>query len=167
MGITNLRRSLEKRYSALTGELEDVRASIERIKREIEKLPELEDRIPHLEQLIGSARLLLEDIAPDWSPEQTPALKPWSHAIPIPFGSCGRRGMAVLQSANRGMTVRQVALAVLGEVGCDEPDRETLRRTQTAIEASFRKFRGRTVLSSGKYPAQWRSIANSEIQFDL
>ena len=43
------------------------------------------------------------------------------------------------------MTVRQVAKAVLREVGCEEPDKETLRRVQNAVEASFRKFRGRTV----------------------
>ncbi|HEX8300385.1 hypothetical protein [Sphingomonas sp.] len=30
MGITNLRHSLQKRYSALTGELEDIHLSIER-----------------------------------------------------------------------------------------------------------------------------------------
>ena len=64
------------------------------------------------------------------------------------------------------MTVRDVAKAVLRDVGQEEPDRETLRRVQNAIEASFRKFRGRTVESSGQYPAQWRAINKPEITFD-
>lgn len=72
MGMTNFRLSLEKRYSALTGELEDVRASIERIKREVEKLPQLEERIPELQKLIESASLLLQDADPDWQPEKLP-----------------------------------------------------------------------------------------------
>lgn len=166
MGQTNLRHSLNKRYSALSGELEDVRASIGRIKREIAKLPELEARIPQLERLIESARLLLEDADPNWEVEQAPPLKPWTHHIPVPFGQCGRRGMVYLRKSEVPMTVREVAKAVLRDVGCEDPDRETLRRVQNAIEASFRKFRGRAVESSGKYPAQWRALNKPEITFD-
>lgn len=166
MGIANLRHSLRKRYAGLTGELVDVQLSIDRIKRETEKLAELESRVPELERLIESARILLQDADPDWQPEDTAAIKPWTHTIPIPFGSCGRRGMAVLRGAGCGMTTRQVAKQVLAEVGCNEPDIEVLRRTQIAVEASFRKFRGRTVESSGKYPAQWRAINKPDVTFD-
>lgn len=165
MGITNLRASLEKRYSALTGELDDLRLSIERIKREADKIVELEARIPGLERLIESARLLLEDADPSWSPEQTEPIKPWTHHIPVPFGQCGRRGLVCLRAADRAMTVRQVARQVLNEVGCPDPNLQTLRRVQTSIESSFRKFRGRTVESSGKYPAEWRAINKVELEF--
>ncbi|MDQ2878533.1 MAG: hypothetical protein M3R41_05615 [Pseudomonadota bacterium] len=165
--MTNLRLALEKRYSSLAGRLEDAHANIDRIRREVETLDELEAGIPKLEALVASAEMLLRDANPDWKPEQTPALKPWTHNIPVPFGSCGRRGMTVLLNAGeKGLTVREVALEVLRGVGCDEPDRETIRRTQAAVEASFRKFKGRTVESSGKYPMQWRSIARPEITFD-
>ena len=150
MGITNLRLALEKRYSALAGRLDETHASILRIRREVDKLDELEASIPKLKALVASAEMLLRDAYPDWQPEQTPPLKPWTHNIPVPFGSCGRRGMAVLRNADRGMTARQVATEVLREVGCDEPDRETLRRTQTAVEASFRKFKGKTIQHVGK-----------------
>ena len=85
MGQTNLRHSLNKRYSALTGQLEDVRANIERINREVAKLPELEARIPHLERLIESARILLEDADPEWEDAQAPPLKPWTHLSQVPF----------------------------------------------------------------------------------
>ena len=166
MGQTNFRHSLNKRYSALTGQLEDVRASIERIHREVEKLPELEARIPHLERLIESARLLLVDADPNWKEDQAPPLKPWTHHIPVPFGQCGRRGMIVLRQSEVPMTVREVAKAVLRDVGHEEPDKETLRRVQNAVEASFRKSRGRTVESSGQYPAQWRAINKPEVTFD-
>jgi hypothetical protein len=166
MGQTNLRHSLNKRYSALTGQLEDVRANIERINREVAKLPELEARIPQLTRLIESARLLLKDADPNWEVDEAPPLKPWTHHIPVPFGQCGRRGLALLRQSQAPMTVREVAKTVLRDVGCEEPDKETLRRVQNAIEASFRNFRGRTVESSGKYPAQWRSINKPEITFD-
>lgn len=59
MGMTNLQHSLRKKFSALTGELAEVRANIERIQREQSKLPELEARIPKLEALIESAAMLL------------------------------------------------------------------------------------------------------------
>lgn len=167
MGTTNLRFALEKRYSRLTGQLEEVQASIGRINREVAKLPELDASILKLEQLIESARVLLEDVDPSWTPQETPALKPWTHHIPVPFGSCGRRGMAVLRNSDRPMKARDVALEVLREVGCEQPDREVLRRTQTAIEASFRKFRGRTVEASGKYPMQWRTIMQADHEFDI
>lgn len=65
MGITNFKHSMEKRYSALTGELIAVRANIERIKREVTQLAELEARIPQLEALITSAEMLLRDAHPD------------------------------------------------------------------------------------------------------
>jgi uncharacterized protein involved in exopolysaccharide biosynthesis len=48
MGISNFKKSLEQRYSALTGELQVVHASIARIRREAEKLPELEARVAEL-----------------------------------------------------------------------------------------------------------------------
>jgi hypothetical protein len=166
MGHTNLRHSLSKRYSALTGQLEDVQASIEPINREAAKLPELEARVPDLERLIESARLILEGVDPDWSPEEAPPLKPWTHNIPVPFGQCGRRGLACLREAARPMSVREVAREVLRQVGCPQPESETLRRVQNSIESSFRKFKGRSVESSGKYPAQWRAIHKPEITFD-
>lgn len=165
MGITNLREPLRKRYSALTGELLDVRHAIERIKREAVKLSELEGRAPDLERQIETTRALLHDIDPDWDPDGEPAIKPWTHTIPVPFGQCGRRGMAVLKAAHHPMTVRQVAKEVLRDVGVEEPDAAVLQRVQAAIEASFRKFRGRTVESSGKYPAEWRAITKMDMLF--
>jgi len=50
MGITNLRHSLEKKFAALTGELQEVYANIARLQREQAKLPELEVRIPKIVQ---------------------------------------------------------------------------------------------------------------------
>ncbi len=167
MGITNFKHSMEKRYSALTGELIAVRANIERIKREVTQLAELEARIPQLEALITSAEMLLRDAHPDWTPEETPPVQPWTHQLPVAFGSCGRRGMEVLRKADCPMTCREIALEVLRGVGCEDPDRKLIQRTLNAIEASLRKHRGRSVESSGKYPAQWRSIANPDIPFDV
>jgi hypothetical protein len=166
MGITNLREPLRKRYSALTGELEDVRLSIERIKREAAKLSSLEQRIPDLVRQIETTRTVLKDIDPDWNPDDERAVRPWTHTIPVPFGQCGRRALTVLRISNQPMTVRQVTLQVLAEVGCDEPDRAIIQRVQAAVESSFRKFKGRTVESSGKYPAQWRAINKPDLLFD-
>ena len=167
MGHSNLRASLEKRYSALTGQLREAHDNIARIKREADKLAEIEASIPKLEALIASAAMLLEDADPTWEREQTPAVKPWTHNLPVPFGSCGRRGMEVLRQADRPMTSRQIALEVLRQAGQEAADSKTIQRTLNAIEASMRKHRGRSVESSGKYPAQWRSIANPEIGFDV
>lgn len=166
MGQTNLRASLIKRYSALTGEMDDLLLRIERTKRAVAELGEMEARIPDLQRLIDAAAMLLQDNDPDWSPEETPALKPWTHHIPVPFGQCGRRGMKVLREANKPMTCKQVALVVLEEVGTTNPSRETLRRVQNAVEASFRKFASRTVESSGAYPKQWRAINKTELVYD-
>lgn len=166
MGITNLRHSLEKRYSALTGQLREVRENIARIQREVEKLPELEGSIARLEALIASAAMLLEDADPSWKREDTPAIKPWTHLLPVPFGSCGRRGMEVLRAADRPMTARQIALEVLRQSGNETADKETIKRTVNAIEASLRKHRGRSVESSGKWPAQWRTVSKPDMIFD-
>ena len=75
MGHSNLRASLEKRYSGLTGQLREAHDNIARIKRETEKLPEIEASIPKLEALIASAAMLLEDADPTWQREQTPATR--------------------------------------------------------------------------------------------
>ncbi len=166
MGISNFKASLEKRYSALTGELQATHANIERIKREVDRLDELEARIPQLEALITSAEMLLRDAHPDWKPEEAKPVQPWAHLLPVPFGSCGRRGMEVLRNADRPMTVREVALEVLRGVGCEDPDRATIQRAFNAIEASFRKHKGRTIESSGKYPAQWRTITKTDLEFE-
>lgn len=165
--MTNFRLSLEKRYAALTGELEQVHANIDRIKREALALTVLEEKVPKLEALIASADMLLRDANPEWQPEETPAVQPWTHQIPVPFGTCGRRGMEVLRVADTPMTVREIALEVLRGVGDDAPDRKTIQRTLNAIEASLRKHRGRTVESSGKYPAQWRAIHKSSLEWDI
>lgn len=166
MGQTNLRNSLRKRYAGLTGELEDTHIQIERIKREQSKLPELEAKIPELEKLIEAADLILRDNDPDWDPEKVEPVKPWSFKNPIPFGQCGRRAQVILRETNRPMTCRQITMEMLRQAGEENPDIEAIRRVQTAIESSLRKFRGRTVESSGKYPAQWRSIINPDIKFD-
>lgn len=165
--MTNLRHSLEKLYSSLTGELEGVRANIARISREMEKLPELEAAIPDLEASIASAAMLLKRSNPDWEPEQTPPVQPWTHQLTVPFGSCGRRAMEVLRLADRPMTAREIALQVLRESGDGATDPKLIQRTTNSILASLRKHQGRTVESSGKYPAQWRTIAKKDIEFDI
>ena len=142
MGTTNLQHALKRRYTALTGELEQVRVNIERIRREQAKLPALEARIPRLEALIESAAMLLKDASKDWEPGQTPPVRPFTHTLPVPFGSCGRRAMDVLRQATRPLTVRQIAIEVLRQTGSDEPDRKVLQRTQNAIDAFLRKHRG-------------------------
>lgn len=167
MSMSNLRHSLEKRFSALTGQLRETHENVARIQREIEKLPDLQASIPNLEALIESAAMLLKDANPSWQREHTPAIKPWTHNLPVPFGSCGRRGMEVLRNANGPMTSRQIALEVLRQSGTEDPDKQLIQRTLNAIESSMRKFRGRTVESSGRYPAQWRSITKPDISFDI
>jgi hypothetical protein len=166
MGHTNLRHSLDKKYASLTGELEHVQANIARIERELAKLPELEARIPDLNDLIESVSKLLKSIDPDWSPEQTEAIRPWTHTLPIPFGSCGRRGMEVLRCSDKPLSARQIAVQVLRECGQETPEKAVLDRTTIAIDASLRKHRGKTVESSGKYPMQWRSVIKQDIEFD-
>ena len=166
MGQTNLRHSLRKRYAHLCGERDDLLLRIESVKRDMARLDELEGQVPELERLINAAELLLRDNDPEWNPEETEAIKPWTHHIPIPFGQCGRRGHVALREAQVPMTCRQVAIKLLADVDVTEPDRETLRRVQNAVEASFRKFEGRTVESSGAYPKQWRAVNKPELAFD-
>lgn len=166
MGQTNLRASLKKRFSQLKGQRAELVSRIEAVRRDAARLDEMEAELPKFDRLLEATELLLRDNDPDFDPEETPALKPWTHHIPVPFGQCGRRGLKVLREANRPMSVRQVAQQVLAECDTSDPDKETLRRVQNAIEASFRKFQGRTVESSGKYPAQWRAINRPEIDFD-
>jgi hypothetical protein len=86
--------------------------------------------------------MLLKDTSKDWEPEQTPPVRPFTHTLPVPFGSCGRRAMNVLRQATRPLTVRQIAIEVLRQIGSDEPDRKVLQRTQNAIDAFLRKHRG-------------------------
>jgi hypothetical protein len=167
MGHTNIRLALESRYAAYAGRLIELHENIARIRREAEKLPELEATIPELESLVESASMLLKDADPEWTPEQTQPLKPWTHNLSVPFSSCGRRGMEVLRVADKPMTTREIALEVLRQSGNEEPDRKLLHRTKNAVEASLRKFKGRTVEASGKYPMQWRTIAKTNLQFDV
>ena len=167
MGKTNLRHSLEKLYSAVTGELEGVQKNIARIKREMEQLADLEASVPELESVIESTALLLKRSDPEWEPEQTPAIQPWTHTLTVPFGTCGRRGLEILRRADRPMTAREIAAQVLRENGDESPDSKLIDKTTNSIGATLRANRGRTVESSGKYPAQWRTIAKPELTFDV
>ena len=166
MGITNLRSSLEKKYATLTGELAATNEIIGRIQREMQKLPELQAKIPELEELVQSTGTLLKSIIPDWSPDHIPPVKPWSHTLPVPFGQCGRRGLNVVRQSKVPLTTRQICFEVLRGIGIEDPDQITIRKTTVALEASLRHHRGKTVESSGKYPMQWRSIINPDIEFD-
>jgi hypothetical protein len=167
MGATNYQTALSKRYSKLTGLLADAKNNIARIKAEQNELPQLEAKIAELEPLIESLGVLLKAEDPQWKPERAPPILPWKYGItPIPFGSVSRRGMQVLHEACRPMTVREIALEVLKRAGEDDPAPEIVLRTTNTITSSLRKFEGRTVESSGKYPAQWRPIHNRSIEFD-
>lgn len=166
MGITNYQAALRKKYSALTGERDLLLERIERIRSEQALLPELEARAAKLEALAQSAGMLLQEEDSDWNASECPPVRPWTHSLPIPFGTCGRRALEVLRNADRAMTVREITLEVLRQVGVVDPDRETIQRAQNAVDSSLRNHRGRGVESSGKYPAQWRSSAKPEIAFD-
>jgi len=158
---------LSKRYSKLTGQVEDTKNKIARIKADQKKLPQLEASIPELKPQINALEILLRAEDPTWAPEQAPPIKPFTYGItPIPFGSVSRRSMHVLQKAHRPMTARELALEVLLQAGVGDPLPEMVLRTTNTIHASLRKFEGRTVESSGKYPAQWRAIHNESIAFD-
>lgn len=166
MGHTNLRASLRKRYSHLKGQRDELVRRIDTVRRDAARLGDLEAEVPELERLIDAAELLLRDNDPEWDPDETQSIKPWTHHIPVPFGQCGRRGHKILREAGSPLSCRQVAKQLLVEVGVNDPEPETLRRVQNAIEASFRKFDGRTVESSGSYPKQWRAINKPELEFD-
>jgi hypothetical protein len=64
------------------------------------------------------------------------------------------------------MSAREIALEVLRRAGEHDPPSELVLRTTTTIQASLRKFAGRTVESSGKYPAQWRVIHKGHVEFE-
>jgi hypothetical protein len=166
MGTTNLRASLEKRYASLAGSLVEVRANIARIEREAGTLPDLNAETERLTALVDSAALLLEDVDPTFRRDHVRPVKPWTHGLPVPFGTCGRRGMAVLREAGEAMTTRQIATEVLRRTGVEAPDQKVMQRTVNAIEACLRKHRGRGVESSGKYPAQWRASHKQELAFE-
>jgi hypothetical protein len=166
MGASNYQLALSRRYSKLTGELREVRANIARIKTEQKKLPGLEASIPRLEKLIKSLANLLEAEDPQWTAHASPPMKPFTHVIPIPFGTCSRRGLAVLKQSDRPLTAREIAIEVLRQCGNEQPPADVVLRTTNTITASLRKFRGRVVESSGTYPAQWRVMHKAHIQFD-
>jgi hypothetical protein len=167
MGASNYQSALSKRHSKLTGLLEDAKNSIARIKAEHDRLPEFEAKIAELQPLIQSLRVLLKAEDPEWKPDRAPPIMPWKYGItPIPFGSVSRRGMQVLQEAVRPMSAREIAVEVLRRAGEDDPAPEIVLRTTNTIQSSLRKFEGRTVESSGKYPAQWRPLHNRSIDFD-
>jgi len=150
----------------LKGQRDDLERRIEQVRQDYERLDDLEEEVSEIGHLMNAAELILRDNDPEWDPDHVEGLKPWTHHIPIPFGQCGRRGHKALREANKPLNVRQVAKIVLTEAGVPEPEKEILRRVQNAIEASFRKFDGRTVESSGAYPKQWRAINKPEIEFD-
>jgi len=167
MGATNYITALSKRYSKLTGQLEDTRSKIARIKAEQKTLPQLEARLIEFQPLIKSLAILLKAEDPTWKPDRAPPIKPWTYGIkPIPFGSVSRRGMKVLHEAHRPMSARELAVEVLRQAGVDDPPDELILRTTNTIGSSLRKFKGRTVESSGQYPAQWRAIHKNSIRFD-
>lgn len=66
--------------------------------------------------------MLLADNNPAWKPEQIGPVKPWTHKVPVPFGSCGRRGLSILRRAEKPLTTRQIALEVLRESGKEDAD---------------------------------------------
>lgn len=167
MGLTNYQHALRKKYSRLTGEFAELRDRIERIERESASLPELKARAAKLEALAESAAMLLTEDCADWQRGDSQPVRPWTHTLPIKFGSCGRRAMDVLREADTAMTVREITLEVLRRAGIEDPNRATLQRTQNAVDSSLRSHRGRGVESSRSYPAQWRCEGRTEIAFDL
>lgn len=129
-------------------------------------MPKLEARAAKLDELAQSAAMLLKDDCEDWEAADSPPVRPWTHCLPIPFGTCGRRALEVLRHAEKAMTVREVTLEVLRQVGVADPDRATIQRAQNAVDSSLCNHRGRGVESSDRYPAQWRSSARPELAFD-
>ena len=109
MSSTNYQSALSKRHSKLTGLVEDAKNSIARIKADQKRLPQLEAKIVELQPLIQSLGILLKAEDPEWTPDRAPPVMPFKYGItPIPFGSVSRRGMQVLQQANRAMTAREL-----------------------------------------------------------
>ncbi len=157
MGMTNYQHALRKKYSALTGERDLLQERIARIQQQQALLPELEARAAKLDALADSAAMLLQEEG-DWSEADSPPVKPWTHTLPIPFGTCGRRAMDVLRTADSPMTVREITLEVLRQIGVNDPDRATLQKAQNAVDASLRKHRGRGIDRDDGYPARWRTI---------
>jgi hypothetical protein len=164
--MTNYQLALRKKHSRLTGELDELRERIARIEREQAALPDLRSRAERLEALAASAALLLREEDQTWTPDDSPPVRPWTHSLPIRFGSCGRRALEVLREADRAMTVREITLEVLRRAGVEEPNRATLQRTQNAVDSSLRNHRGRGVESSDHYPAQWRVMGKDAAEFD-
>lgn len=111
MGLSNYQFALRKKFSALSGERELLVERIERIKQDQALLPKLEERAAKLDSLVLSAAALLKEENAQWSESDSPPVKHKEHKLPIPLGTCGRRALEVLRTADKAMTVREITVS--------------------------------------------------------
>jgi hypothetical protein len=158
MGSSNLTKSFERRYATLLGERTMLQADLDRIRRQMKRVPDIEAQIAKIEPLLKSVTMLILNLKPDWEPFSVPKKRPLKFASPFPYGTCSRRALSVLRGADEPLTVRQIALIILADIGIERPDPTVTQQTINTIDSAFHHHKGKTIECCGRNPAQWRSI---------
>lgn len=159
MGQTNLKQGLERKYALMAGELKTKLHQIAQVQALFATLPTLSARTQRLQHLLGCAQDLLQEIDPTWKATRVKAVVPNVHKAPVPVGEIAKGTLATLRTAERDMTAREIAIAVLYKHGIETYDKPTLTRVTNSVLSSLKKKDGLVVKSDDGYPAKWRVAA--------
>lgn len=72
------------------------------------------------------------------------------------MGEIAKGALATLRTAERDMTAREIAIAVLYKHGITVYDKPTLTRVTNSVLSSLKKKDGLVVKSDDGFPAKWR-----------
>ena len=161
MAQSNLLAGLKHKHASLLGELETVEQHLARAKASVERIPDLETQAAKLREAVDHVVGVLQHLDENFDPTTTKARKPWQRIVPFKAGECARLALDTLRRADEPMMVSEIALAILARVGFPDPDDQLLLRTCSAVDATCRSYKGRTLaVIPGRRPNRWYVIGS-------
>ena len=98
---------------------------------------------------------LLKEDDPAWTSARAKPVVPHVHKAPVPVGEIAKAALVTLRKADRSMTAREIAIAILKDHGKTDYDKPTLGGVTNSVLASLRKKDGLVVKSDDGYPSKW------------
>lgn len=159
MGISNLKQSLQAKMGLWAGELADKEAREAEILSLFEQLPTVQKRAHDLREVLRCAERVMLEIDPTWTKDKVKPSKPFVHKSAVRIGNTAKFALDVLREAEKPLTAREIAMAVLelDEVDASTLTPEEINKVVNAVNSTLVQKLGELTAHDGqKFARRWR-----------
>jgi hypothetical protein len=157
MAISNLKIGLLRKYARWLGERIQLEKEIAAIEEAYHTLDLKKERSEKLKALQEATHVIMEEIDPSWTPEQTKPSLPNKQQLPWEHGAATRTAFSIMREIAAPISNLELTKLTIARLGGDPDDGDLVDRLRSNLDQSLRSAKD-FVRNIGGHPSRWEII---------